>query len=444
MGTSLPRTPAGAVDGGAAAGRRLRVLVVLELGGNWGHLLRLLPVVEALRARGHAVTLATPDVAGARAMFTDEAVDVVAWPTLRGHIALAPDRRFLHYAQLLEHCVFGDARTLRISVQRWMSQLRRLRPDVMLADFAPGALFAAYLRRLPAVQLATGWESPPAGQPLPFLRAGYSGDATRFERMERALLERLNHECAMARVTPLGQVSDVHARGNPLLATWPEIDHFGPRVDGRYVGPVYTEDLGERVEWPEQAGLRSRVVVYLARDARNQAIVEALSRLGTEVVAVLPGILPQEADRLRCGHVRVFDRPIQLGRLVARARLAVTNGGHGLMGVCLKAGVPMLLLPRFAEQALLAERLQRAGLAWSLLPFERGGELDLAVIDQALADLAMPRKLQAIARRLDGASVQNAIATTVAAIERAGGMSAAASRPLAAPGGLEASSAAGR
>lgn len=415
MSTSQPRATAG---GDSSLVPRLRVLIVMELGGNWGHLLRLHPVVDELRARGHAVTLATPDVAAARSIFVDGDIELAVWPALRGRMAQPSGRPFLHYAQVLDHCVFGDARTLRISVQRWISHLKRLRPDVILADFAPGALLAAHLRQVPVVQLATGWESPPAGEPLPFLRPGIVGDRKRLERVEAALLERLNFECALARVAPLRQVSDLYATAGRLLATWPDIDHFGPRTGVDYVGPVYTEDLGAQVDWPEQSSGRPRVVVYLARDPRNSEIVQALGRFGAEVVAVLPGIPSDEADRLRLTRVRVFDRPIRLTRLVAHARLVVTNGGHGLMGACLRAGVPMLLLPRVAEQALLAARLVHAGVAMSLVRADRGGALELDVIERALADNGMSERSQAFARSLAGTSVHDAVRAAVATVER--------------------------
>lgn len=415
------RAPAAAAGGS----RRLRVLALLELGGNWGHLLRLRPVIGELRARGHVTVLATSDVAAARRMFGDDSIELVEWPTLLARTPLPPGARFHHYAQMLAHCAFGDAAALRLSVQRWSSVLRRLRPDVMLVDFAPGALFAGHLLRLKVVQAVMGWEAPPVGEPLPSLRPWHAVDATPFERIEAALLANLNQECALARVAPLACVSDLYRTGTPLLATWPEIDHFGPRAAGHYIGPIYADDFGELVDWSVSSATtatapRQRVLVYLARDARNEAIVAALAALGAEVIAVLPDIPPAEAERLRSPHVRVYDKPIRIARVAAQARLAITNGGHGVMGACVRAGVPMLLLPRFAEQVLLAGRLQDSGLARSLLPAEGGGLPDLELIARALADPQAVERARGVARRLAGTTPRDSILATVAAIERAG------------------------
>lgn len=417
--TPTARSSAGRAD------KRLRVLAVVELGGNWGHLLRLRPVIDELRSRGHVALLATPDVAAARRMFGDDAIEIVEWPTLISRKPLRPGRRMFHYAQMLERCAFGDAAALRLSVQRWNSVLRRLRPDVMLLDFAPGALFASHLSRLPVVQAVMGWEAPRAGEPLPTIRRWSDPDVAPFERLEAALLANLNRECAQARVASLACVSDLYRVGTQLLATWPEIDHFGPRDEARYIGPIYTEDLGEQVAWavPDATGaVRPRVLVYLARDPRNEAIVAALAALGAEVIAVLPDVPRDEADRLHCGHVRVFDRPIRIAAVVAQARLAITNGGHGVMGACLRAGVPMLLMPRFAEQALLATRVAQSGLAQSLLPSEAEGAPDLALLARALADPQAVARASAIAARHAGTAPRDSLLAVVAAIERAGGL----------------------
>lgn len=58
----------------------MRILAVAELGANWGHLLRLLPVIRALRARGHVVRLAAANVAAARGLLSDEPVEIVQCP----------------------------------------------------------------------------------------------------------------------------------------------------------------------------------------------------------------------------------------------------------------------------------------------------------------------------------------------------------------------------
>ncbi len=402
------------------AARRLRVLAVVELGGNWGHLLRLRPIIAALRARGHVAVLATSDVRAARRMFGNDAdIEFVEWPTLQGRFRVPAGTRFQHYAQVLERCAFGDAAGLRLGVQRWTSTLRRLKPDVMLVDFAPAALFAAHLLRVPVVQAVMGWEAPPSGQPLPSIRPWHDVDLAPYARIEAALLHNLNAECVRAGVAPLACVSDLYGVGTQLLATWPEIDHFGPRRGARYIGPIYTEDMGTEVDWPADSG-RPRVLTYLAGDPRSEAVIAELGTLGAEVIAVVPDLPADVAERLRGPHVRVYDKPICIGRVVAGARLAITNGGHGLIGACVRSGVPMLLLPRFAEQAVLARRMQQSGLARSLLSPSGDGQPDLALLAAALTDDAAARTSAQAALRYAATPPAASVLAVADAVECAG------------------------
>lgn len=397
-------------------GRRLRVLVALELGGNWGHLLRVKPQIDALRARGHECLLATPDVPAALRLLAGDTVGVRACPLLQRTHPLPAGVRFEHYVQILEHCAFGDEAVLASNVRQWMALVRTVRPDVILADFSPMALLVARLCALPAVQVCTGWEAPPPDAPLPsFGPAAGEGDAS-FAARESRLLERLNRQCRAHGAAPLPAVGSLYA-GPQLLCTWTETDHFGPRPGGRYIGPLFSDGHGVAADWDRTGtGLRPRVFAYLAPDARNPALADALADAGADVVAVLPGLPEVEAIRLRGRGLQVFGSAVRIAPLLREARLAVTNGGHGLVGACLSAGVPMLLSPRNAEQAIVADRLAALGVA------RRTGGADGfgPEVAQALADNDAVAAARSMAARHGEQPMAAALQAVVAAIEEAG------------------------
>jgi hypothetical protein len=84
------------------AERSLKVLVVWELGANLGHLLRLLPVIKALKVRGHEVALAVPDPAQARLLLQMPDVECTACPMVRPRGESAGPQRAVHcYADTL-------------------------------------------------------------------------------------------------------------------------------------------------------------------------------------------------------------------------------------------------------------------------------------------------------------------------------------------------------
>jgi hypothetical protein len=64
--------------------QRMRVLLTWELGLNVGHLTRLLPVAERLKADGHSVLVATRDI--------QAAAMVLGSFTVRGAIPIATNK----------------------------------------------------------------------------------------------------------------------------------------------------------------------------------------------------------------------------------------------------------------------------------------------------------------------------------------------------------------
>jgi UDP:flavonoid glycosyltransferase YjiC (YdhE family) len=407
------------------AARPRRVLAVIELGRNWGHLLALRPVLRALKERGHVLHLATRDVEAARSLLAGDGIEIHACP----EAGPAPNERgsrgpseLRHYVQLLDHVAFGDERELGQAQDRWAGLIERTRAEVLLANFAPGALLAARLHRLPVVQLATGWESPDPTAPLPDVQVRPRRDPGRetFSALEARLLERLNRRCVAAGVAPLETLAALYAEGVQLLATWPELDHFGPRRDARYLGPIYSLDHGARVAWPQGgAAAGPRVLLYLAADARNAVIVRALASIGADVVAILPGTPANEIARLRGPRARVVEGPAQLGPVLSGARLVITNGGHGVAAATLAAGVALAVLPHTGEQALTLRRLAERGLARPMI--ERGGVEDHARRLAAMLAEDRPSHAQrAVASKYAGASQFRSVLGVVDAVERVG------------------------
>ena len=404
-------------DAAVAAGRpALRVLSAIELGGQWGHLLRIKPVLEALRERGHAGMLATTDVASARRMFAGEPVDLFACPSLR-LTHPAPRRvRYRHYAQILELCAFGDDAVLASNVRHWMALVARVRPDVMLTDFSPLALFVAHLKRLPVVQVPTGWEAPPHGGPLPLISTTPDEDAAPWGQFEARLLGRLNRQCVAYGAAPLRRLSDLYAVGTQLLACWPQSDHFAPRAAARYIGPIYSDRHGSPVEWPQAQPDRPRVFVYLARGPHDIGVLETLRDAGSDVIAVLPGLPEPAAAGLRGPRMQILDSPARIGEALAGVRLTISNGGHGLIGASLRRGLPMLVVPRTAEQFILGRRLAEQGVAHVL------GAVDAAEVSTIVLRALRDDGSLAAARALAAAHADRSLAQTlrdvVEAVER--------------------------
>lgn len=396
----------------------MRILAVAELGANWGHLLRLLPVIRALRARGHVVRLAAADVTTARSLLSEEPVEIVQCPGALVNARVPANGGLDAYAGILDQCVFGTDAALALTLQQWDECLAAWPPDVVLTDFAPGALLVARLHRLPLVQLATGWEAPPPGAILPIIRPWRQVNLRAVEVLEATLVERLNSWCKKYCAEPLRRLSDLYATGTQLLAVLAETDHFAPRAEANYIGPIFAADFGERVDWPAaKARPRPKVLVYLAPDRRNPAILHALSASGARVVAVLPG--KAEIGLGPLPNVRVQRGPLQLAPLLRDADLVIGNAGHGMSAASLLAGIPMMVLPRNVEQALITGKLVATGAVVSLLHGMHHRDWQ-EQIREAMESNALRAAAQAVAVKYEDVSQPRTVSTVIHAVEQKG------------------------
>ncbi len=405
---------------GTANAPRVRVLAVVELGNNWGHLLRVLPVIDSLLAEGHEVLFAVPDIAKARLAVQRSDIALVKCP---GALVAAQVGVFEYefYAQILERCVFGDDQLLARSIAQWDDLLSTWRPDVMLTDFAPGALFAARLHQLPVVQIPVGWEAPPLKAALPIIRPWKKVDPAVISRYEDRLRMRLNLWCDSRGVNRLEELSDLYAIGTQLLTTFPEIDCFGPRHgEVRYVGPIITVDSGIALDWASDArssGTPFRVLVYLKP---SPALVPVLIYLRTvmraEVIAILQELPPMVVGHLRSVGIRVVDSAVQLNRLLADAHLVVSNAGHGVAAAALLAGVPLLTIPLTVDQFLLASKLESIGAAAVMPDSDANLRLRDGTVAQLLCEGAHREAARAFAQRYAGRSQRRTISAIVQAL----------------------------
>ena len=348
-----------------------RVLIAWELGAQLGHVLRILGVARELRQRGAAVLIAVRDLRAASATLGQHGFACVQAPSMPApSIEAAPEPP--GYGGMLAACGFGEVSSLRALVQGWDSLIDLFSPQVLLADHAPSALLAARMRALPAAQIALGFELPPATVPLPVLRPWTAHRPADILAQEARLLEVINTLCRERGASGLDRLADLYASAAPLLATVPELDHFGAREGGQYVGPLVTLDDGEAALWPQAAHPGKRIFVYLRPGPAAEHALAAIGRrvaadAGVQVIAVVPGLRQEMAAQFHGERFAVYVNPVR-ARIALAADLAITNGGHGMTAAALLAGVPLLALPTHVEQWLLAKRVQQLGAGVFLNP----------------------------------------------------------------------------
>ncbi|MDB5801582.1 MAG: hypothetical protein JWL63_2521 [Rhodocyclales bacterium] len=353
---------------------RLRVLIALELGGNLGHLARCLPLARKLREQGHTVLFAVPDSRTAGQMLVQHGIAFVESPRIT--VAQRTARPPVNYADMLLREGYRDTVALQGAVQSWLNLFRLFQPDRIIADHAPTALLAARIAQLPAAALGSGFEIPPQSTPLPSMRPWDDVPTAQLAEADDGLLRTINTVLKVRRQPLMQSVAELFGSVRRILATFPELDHYGQRPGEHYAGVFYEPKAGEgasTVAWPEGQG--ARVLVYMRPEMRGFApLLKALKASNHRVIFVAPGTHPSHVARFSAPHLHFSHQAVAFASLLPEADLAIGYGSIGFTTQTLRAGLPQLILPAFVEQQLCATRIMDMGAGLSLkAPWDEAG-----------------------------------------------------------------------
>lgn len=354
------------------------VLIAWELGEAFGHLARCLQLAQGLVARGHEVTLVLKNVRLPTGRPPAPGIVVLPAPfTPQADTSRKPP---VNYADVLYSSGFSDVRDVAARLYAWQGLLSLIRPNVLIADHAPSALLAAQLADIPHLSIGNGFAIPPPAHPWPSIRPW----ETVSNQSLAAAEARLDHVLAAAQKA-LGYAKTIYSRDlfgvHDILDTFAELDHYGMRSNGRYVGPIVSIPQAFRVDWQSEQDLH--VLAYLRPDIPGFSVfMRVLSRLDAEVLCVVPGMHPEAAKHYASRRLRIALTPLNLPLLLEHADLALGYGNCGFSTQALLAGVPLIMRPRHVEQALFAYQVETLG-AGKLL----GGQIDEDSVNASLQEL---------------------------------------------------------
>ncbi|MEF9387580.1 nucleotide disphospho-sugar-binding domain-containing protein [Ralstonia solanacearum species complex bacterium KE056] len=370
-----------------------RILFAWELGANFGHVARDLPVATALREQGHDVLFAVRDLRVAQELLAPGGWCFVPAPS--------PDRDALghppiNYSEMLLTGGYGDAIGLYGRVNAWAAIIGLHKSDVVVVNHAPTALLAAKIARTPAVMACIGFELPPQSDPLPSIRPWENTPIEQLQRADAAALQAINSVLVSHECEPLQTVASLFKGVPTVLTTFPELDHYGARIGGNYVGPMMSLTQTIRYDWPGKQG--ARIFAYLRPSiAGCEHLLTALQRVEASVLCVIPGASADFVSRFASPNLKIHTRPADLGAALREADLVVAYGA-GTIADALLAGVPLLMVPQVIEQALAAERVEAlgAGLTWKP---PRTAESATHILGAALEDAQLSTKAKQFAAR---------------------------------------------
>jgi UDP:flavonoid glycosyltransferase YjiC (YdhE family) len=389
-----------------------RILLAWELGANPGHLTRLAPIAVKLRAEGHQVLVAARDLKSATEVLGAKDFALAQAPLLRPHTGARATPA--SYAEILFLEGYADAASLWGVVHDWISIARLFRAEAIVADHSPGALIAGRILGLPQAQIGQGFEIPPQHSPMPSIRPWERIPEERLSSSEHRVTDLINGAIHSFRGPELEKLADLFNTEARIFTTFAELDPFGPRADERYVGPIYEEQSGDPVVWPDDE--RPRVYAYLRQSVRGAGeILRALKKTDATTVCFLPDAGPATVKDLTSESLRITPRPLRLDAVLSRVDLAVLYGGHGVVSAAMIAGVPLVVAPQTVEQYLHATRLEALGCGVTL-GADRSAAGVTRKIHGALKDDQLKAKAQAFASRFEEYDCGQAVADSAAII----------------------------
>lgn len=392
------------------------ILFAWELGGDYGHLSRLLPVALEMARRGHTPVFAVRDLMGAEAILAPHQIRVFQAPLWLGQVTNLPEP--ISYAEMLMRFGFLNARALTGICRAWRHLVDAVKPDLLVLDHAPTALLATRGLGLPRINFGDGFCIPPSARPMPHFRWWQRENMARLADSEQHALATANAVLLTLNAPPMLALADLMACHDTLMCTFAELDHYpndpvgavgavgivGP-VDttasarvvavtanapglagtaarnaipanspGRgpldYLGPIFSLGQGADIAWAPTGG--PKIFAYLkggyAGLENILTALRALDAVQASVVVHVAGIARQTVQRFSSPRMVVSAEPVSMAQASAGCDLALCHGGGGTTAAMLLAGKPLMLFPMHMEQTMTARRLAALGVATSMAP----------------------------------------------------------------------------
>lgn len=381
-----------------------RYLFAWELGGDYGHLARLLPVALALRGRGHDVVFAVRDLMGAERLLTPHGIRTYQAPLWLRKVTKLPEP--ISYPEMLMRFGYLNATALTGICRAWRNLIDLLAPDAVVLDHAPTALLATRGLPLARVNFGDGFCIPPRERPMPPLRWWMRENMARVRDSEQHAVATANQVLLALDAPTMAGMGELRDCDATLLCTFAELDHYPQRGEADYLGPIFSLGQGVDMAWPQAPG--PRVFAYLKPEyAGLDNILTALHQSGASVLVHIPGAARKTLRTFSTGGMQVSPDPLDMATMRAACDLAICHGGTGTTAALLLAGKPLMVFPMHMEQTMSAHRLAATGAA-VVLSADASAQMP-RLLKRALADPAMAQAARAFAHRHQGYDQQQAI-----------------------------------
>ncbi|HEY5602566.1 MAG TPA: nucleotide disphospho-sugar-binding domain-containing protein [Gammaproteobacteria bacterium] len=340
----------------------LRVLLIWELGGGFGHYSTLLPVAEEFARRQCQPYLSLQDLASSQHLLANSPFPLLQSPLWLHVPANSATNPLSSYSDILK--TFGFLHPIELSgmVKAWRGMYDLVNPDLLVFNHAPTALLAARGLKIPKVTLGSGFFIPPKTDPFPPFYYWRENNLAKQKSQEQRILNSVNQVLEKLSVPVLNSLPELLAVDCDFITAFPEYDHYPFRHGGAYAGPISVDDEGATPVWPGSG--EKRIFVYvISRFPGLINLIEGLLATNYHILMYVKGASSALIQKYECKRLHFSTIPVKLEEVIPQADLAITHAGIGTTMNFVMGGIPLLLLPRQTEQYLFSKRVVERGSA---------------------------------------------------------------------------------
>lgn len=336
-----------------------KILFAWELGGGLGHIVRFERLIKELRNRGHVVSVAIPYLLHAgRLNLPPDCVKIVPeWPSSIRRRRDPKGISWITYGDMLASIIFTSSDEIAERIITWRRVFDETKPDVVIADYAPGAVLAArdFMR---CINVGDGYTLPPhVMENFPRL---WSGDAP-VKHREADVADRISAALSRFGATPLRNYPDMNAATAHATMTIPMLDVYRELRSGGWLGagpftlPATLRDT--------RAGL---FVTLHEEDQFDSRLMEGIAESGMGGMVVIPNLLRKNRKLFGDAGFETPKTLQPLNEVLETVRVLVHLGGMGTANAGIAKGVPQLIFYTDLDKYHTGKPIVDAGVGISL------------------------------------------------------------------------------
>ena len=340
------------------------ILITWEIGEGSGHIAPYLNLIKELENRGHEITFACKYVSRAFRLFEGTRVRYLQAP----YVSSPPSEQVTpidSFAKILNNSGYSNVPQLAGMIRAWKNLFDLVKPDLIIADYSPTAVLASRESGIPRLQIGTGFYQMPTQGRVPSLAElqGIAQDDPAIFGFQNRILAHINGALELNGMQRIALFNESQIAERKLFTTFKELDHYPDREPADYIGPMRIVQ-GAAPEWPDGDG--PKAFGYLKPFPTLPQLLMQLNQKKVRTLIYPDGIPEKMMKEHASATLRFVDKPLDMRLIGESADFAIHNGNHGTTCELMLAGVPSLVLPLHAEQAIMGRHLQlmSAGLSY--------------------------------------------------------------------------------